>query len=165
MDINIDLLFYQINILNSIKINVIQNSIGFYYENKETIKEFRIHRKLLKNCFLYNSYKLDEEEESLNVEFKDKKYLKSIKQYYLNNETNGLKFLLFFKEPNAFSFESLISSGIIKISLSISGFFFLDNKINEKIFNIVGNILKIDLNYKGYQEWIKQKHEKKLSFF
>ena len=168
LDINIDLLFYQINILNSIKINVIQKNIEFYYENKETIKEFRIYRKLLKNCFLYNADKLDEEEEndeeSLNVETKDKKFLKSIKQYYLNNETNGLKFLFFLKEPNAFSFESLISSGIIMISLSISGFSYLDNKINEEIFNLVGNILEIDLNYKEYQEWIKQKHEKEFPF-
>ena len=168
LNINIDLLFYQINILNTIKINVIQNSINLYYDNRETEKNFRLYRKLSKNCFLYNVDKLEEEEdndeETLNVENKDKKILKSIKQYYLNNETNGLKFLFFLKEPNSFSFESLISSGIVMISLSISGISFLDNKINEEIFKEVGNMLEIDLDCKEYQEWVKQKHEKDFPF-
>ena len=171
LNINIDLLFYQINILNSIKINVIQKDIDFYYENHETNKDFGLYRKLSKNCFLYNADKLDEEEdndeETLNIENKDnkdKKLLKNIKQYYLNNETNGLKFLFFLKEPNAFSFESLISSGIIMISLSISGISFLDNIISEEIFKEIGNILEIDLNFKEYQEWIKRKHEKEFPF-
>ena len=170
LNINIDLLFYQINILNSIKINVIQKDIDYYYSTTETNPEYRLYRKLSKDCFLYNVDKLEDDEDDMDEgegnleENKDKKLLKSIKQYYLNTETNGLKYLFFLTEPNSFSFESLISTGIIMIGLSISGISFLDNILNEEVFKDVGNKLGIDLNGKEYEEWIKKKHENDFPF-
>ena len=169
LNINIDLLFYQINILNSIKINVIQRDIDNYYANTETNPEYKLYRKLSKDCFLYQVDKLEDEddfdEEEGNIEEdKDKKLLKSIKQYYLNTETNGLKYLFFLRDSNSFSFESLISTGIIMIGLSISGISFLDNILNEEVFKDVGNKLGIDLNRKDYEEWIKKKHESDFPF-
>ena len=50
------------------------------------------------------------------------------------------------------------------IALSISGISFLENILNEEVFNDVGNILGIDLNCKEYEEWIKKKHEKEFPF-
>ena len=166
LNINIDLLFYQINILNAIKINVIQRDIDYYYSNSETEPKFRLYRKLSKDCFLYNVGDLDEnedEEENIN-EDKYKKILKSIKQFYLNTETNGLRYFFFLGEANSFSLESFITSGIIMIGLSISGISFLENIIDEEIFSDIGNMIGIKLNYKEYEAWIKKQHEKDFPF-
>ena len=166
LNINIDLLFYQINILNSIKLNVIQIDIDYYYANNDKNPNFLLYKKLSKDCFLYNIKNLDDEEdEDENIEQNiEKKLFKSIKQYYINNETNGLKFLFFLRESNVFSLESLISSGIVMLGLSISGISFLDNILNVEVFNNVGNMLDIDLNCKEYEEWIKKRHEKEFPF-
>ena len=166
LNINIDLLFYQINILNSIKINVIQKNIDYYLANYEKISQFLIYRKPSKECFLFEPGKLDEEEDNDDEENIDdsKKLFKTIKQYYLNTENDGLNYLFFFQKPNIFKLDSLLASGIIMIGLSISGISYLNSILNEEVFKEVENIIGTNLNFNDYKEFINKRHEKDFPF-
>ena len=166
LNINIDLLFYQINILNSIKINVIQKDIDFYLENLDKNSEILIYRKNSKDCFLFEAGKLDDEDEGVNDDedknddTEEKKIFKSIKQYYLNTENNGLNYLFFFQKPNIFKIDSLLSTGIIMIGLSISGVAYLESILNEEIFKEVENMIGTNLKYKEFEGFISKRHER-----
>ena len=163
LDINIDLLFYQINILNSIKVNVIQRDIDFCNKNPDLLKNgYNLYSKDSKSFFYFGNDKEEEEKEMNNKS--DKIFPKYLKQYYSNLENNGLKNFFFFENISFWKLNSTIMTGIIMIGLSISGFSNLDNFLTEEVFTSIGKLIGVTLSFEEYEDWIKKKHEKEFPF-
>ena len=167
LNINIDLIFHEINILNNIKNNVIQKNINYYEKYSDMNKgDFRIYSKISKNCFYFEEEEEEKEDEKKEIEnnTNNKKFPKYLKEYYSNFENNGLKNFFFFQKPSTWNINSTIITGIIMIYLSVIGNSFQENILTEEVFSIIGNFLKTSLSFKEYENWLKKKHEKHFPF-
>ena len=166
LDINIDLLFYQINILNSIKVNVIKRNIEYFNNNPDLLKNcYNFYSKDSKSFFYFGNDKEKEgEEEDTNNNKNDSIFPKYLKQYYSNLENNGLKNFFYFEKISSWKLNSIIMTGIIMIGLSISGISNLDNILTEEVFSDIGKLIGASLPFQEYKDWIKKKHEKEFPF-
>ena len=165
LDINIDLLFYQINILNSIKVNVIQRNIEYCNQNIDLLNNgFNFYSKDSKSFFYLGTEEEEEEEEKDSEKKYDKIFPKYLKQYYSNLENNGLKKFFFFENVSSWKLNSIITTGIIMIGLSISGISNLDLILTEEVVSSIEKITGVSLTFKEYEDWIKKKHEKDFPF-
>ena len=133
LDVNIDLIFHHIHILNSIKIDIIEKNIEYYNKKLSTGKDnIKLYAKYSRYCFY-----LEEEEDKKEKE--QNRFLKNFINYCSNLGNNGLKYFFSLEKISTWKLNSIIISGIIMIGLSITGIYNLKNILNEDVFSIIQN--------------------------
>ena len=111
LKINSDFIFYQINILNNIKIHIIDQNIKDY--NNKNANNFKIKKKKFDDVFSFNN-------KTNNKDNNDRKIPKYLDKYFKTIRDNGLQYFYFIKEKaSLFKAALMIGVGIGLIALSI----------------------------------------------
>ena len=159
LDINIDLLFHHINILNSIKTELIEKNINYYNKMQKMSHNFRIYSKYARYCFYLKEEDDEKKEKEQNI------FMKNLRDYYSNLGNNGLKYFYSLEKISTWKLNSMIVIGIIMIGLSVVGLPYLKILLTEEVFLIIQKILGINLSYDEYKDWINANHEKENPFY
>ena len=111
LKINSDFAYHQINILNNIKIHIIDQNINDYY-NKNA-NNLKIKKKKFDDIFSFNNQSKDKGN-------KDRKIPHYLDKYFTSMKDNGLEYFYFIKEKaSLFKAALMIGAGIGLIALSI----------------------------------------------
>ena len=143
--INIDSIFYKINLLNSIKTYIIGENIK-YYNNNDNINNLKINLKKVINCFSFYKEKKD-----------------NFDDYYTYLKYNGLQNFYILKKDSIWGINPLIIPGIIMIGLSIISFNSYENILSKELLSYIENIINISLDLNDeFEKWIKTRNDNDL---
>ena len=152
MNINIETIFYKINLLISIKNHILEDIIKCCVNNNLDRNGIKFYKKRSVNFFY--SYERN----------KNKVLNNNFNEYSSYIKYNGLKNFFTLNKICLWDANSLILTGIIMIGLSVSDINSLKDIINEGIFSNIRNLINSDISLSEFDEWIKTKHENMFKF-